>query len=308
MANSKQRPIGEIAGITSSAVVQLNRAGINTIADLLAADYEQVAVLMDCFDDAAKVIKEAKRMIEQDDRAARAEAESRPAVRPARVPRHTPAHASHADSLAASHATNPHAMSPRSARVLMNPSHAAGARIDGPAATDAAPATRAFESPIMEALSMGLTQGAPANEPHRATIGRRLSVASRLLASPGSDAEPIAAVLLEAVEAGAIPMERAIKAFGPEVARVLDEAMAIRAVPVSPSGRLPQYYMDMAAKASTPARRVCAAFQLWWLEQPAAQAPGASTWYAKLIAEALEAGEPNTLIAALSDRMRRRAA
>ncbi len=307
MTTTNQRPIAEISGISSSAVVQLNRAGINTIADLLAADYEQVAVLMDCFDDAAKVIKEAKRMLEQADQAARAEAESRPAVRPIRVPRHTPA-PTHADSPAASHAMSPHAMSPRSARVLMNPSHAASARIDGPATTDAAPATRAFESPIMEALSMGLTLGAPANEPHRATIGRRLSVVSRLLASQGSDAEPVAAVLLEAVEAGAIPMDRVIKAFGPEVARVLDEAMSIRAVPVSPSGRLPQYYMDMAAKASTPARRVCAAFQLWWLEQPAAQAPGASAWYAKLIAEALEAGEPNTLIAALSDRMRRRAA
>ncbi len=305
MANSKQRPIGEIAGISSSAVVQLNRAGINTIADLLAADYEQVAVLMDCFDDAAKVIKEAKRVLEHEEQAAREEAQARPAVRPIRVPRAMPAPA-HAPTPIDS----PHAMSPRSARVLMNPSHAASARItSGNGATQAeSPAPQSFDAPIMDALSMGLTLAAPAGEPHRATIGRRLSVVSRLLASQGSDAEPVAAVLLEAVEAGAIPMDRVIKAFGPEAARVLDEAMAIRAVPVSPSGKLPQYYLDMAAKASTPARRVCAAFQLWWLEQPSAQAPGASTWYAKLIAEALEAGEPNTLIAALSDRMRRRAA
>lgn len=59
---SKDTPITELPGIAPSAVVQLNRIGIVTTGDLLSADYEQLAVLLDCFHDADRLIAEARRL------------------------------------------------------------------------------------------------------------------------------------------------------------------------------------------------------------------------------------------------------
>jgi len=271
--------ISEIPGISSSAVVQLNRMGITTIADLLAADYEQVAVLMDCFDDAAKVIKEAKKMVEP---------EPKPAGRTSRG----------------------HAGESKGAPDLKPPAHTRPATVGYPAprasskASSADSASTVWISHLERAFHL-TTQADSTGESPRAVAARRLGVASRVLASPGADCEAVVAVLIESLEAGSITPDVLVKEFGAEVARVADEAMAIRAVPVSPSGKLPKYYLEMAAKASNAARRVCAGFQLWWLDQPASNAPGASPWYAKLVMEALEQGEPDPVVSAFADRLRR---
>jgi hypothetical protein len=281
MANAKLS-ISVIPGISASAVVQLNRMGITTIADLLAADYEQVAVLMDCFDDAAKVIKEAKKMVE---------GEAKPSGKSSRV---QGAEAKFSTDLKA-----PVQARPPSAGY---PGPKAGSKSHQAHHTDA-PASGGsdlFERALRLTRELDQT-----SEPRRGVMARRLGVASRVLSSPGMDQEPVVAVLVESLENGSITPEMLVREFGPEIARVADEAMAIRAVPVSPSGKLPKYYLEMAAKASNAARRVCAGYQLWWMDQPASNAPSASPWYAKLVMEALEQGDPDPVVSAFADRLRR---
>ena len=52
MAKDKHR-IGEIAGISPAAVVGLNRIGIVTIHDLLHAEFDRVAYIVDDYNEAA---------------------------------------------------------------------------------------------------------------------------------------------------------------------------------------------------------------------------------------------------------------
>lgn len=273
-------PITELPNISNVAVVALNRLGIVTISELLAADYDRVSVVLESFDEATRLIKDAK-----------ARLRSEGGTPPRKVDKRTSTHSS-------SQPPPP-------------------------------PATQGFPSPNEGALSRAFayaTRGlliAGDDPGHRAALSRRLAVATLLLAQNAGEDETIAGLLLEPAEAGADPRELAGN-FGPGVGQILEECAGLRAVPVSPSGQLPRYYLDMARGASRSSRRVCAADLLCRVrataENPAAAArawggmfdsPTAAARYAAILGEALESGGPDPIVAQLRpaiERLRRSAA
>src|SRR3989442_15877199 len=61
MAKDRQT-VNELPGITASAAVALTRAGIVSMQDLLAAEFDRVAYVVDDYNEAARLVKEARRM------------------------------------------------------------------------------------------------------------------------------------------------------------------------------------------------------------------------------------------------------
>lgn len=142
-------------------------------------------------------------------------------------------------------------------------------------------------------------------EEARHALARRLSAAALLLEHGSPEDEPVAALILEGVEDGSVQANALDRVFSESLARTIEECTSLRAIPVSPLGKLPRYYLEMAARASAPARRVCAALQLSHLGLAAESgsrpdgSPGGVAWYARLLVEALESGGPEPLVAAL---------
>lgn len=239
---AKDKRINELPGITQSAVVGLNRIGILSLADLLAADFDRVAYIVENADEATRLMKEARRTLGTEaPRRRHVEAPSRARAAHQAPPAHAPAAVS-SDS------------SPLGAALAL-----AGRGLDG-----------------------------------RTSLAQRLAAVSMLLAHGGSDEELAAALVLEPTESGAVSFDDVASTLGPEIARVVDEAAALRAVPMLPTGKLPRYYLDMARAASPAARHVCAAFIPGLL----AHATGPQAYYAGLLIEGLEAGGPDEIVAA----------
>jgi hypothetical protein len=59
---AKDKRISELPGISTAAVVALNRAGIVSIQDLLSSEFDRVAYVVDDYNEAARLVKEARRM------------------------------------------------------------------------------------------------------------------------------------------------------------------------------------------------------------------------------------------------------
>jgi hypothetical protein len=274
---AKDIPISELPGIAPSAVVQLGRLGVNTAAELLRADYDQVAVLLDSFHDADRLLDEARRLVQPD--APPAKRAGRGAGRSRRVdhkPAHTPPPPSAPSPFADPRPTENHPMQPT-----------------------AQPAAMPDSGRLSDALAMAARGLNLAVNADRAALARRLAAAATLLHHASEEPEVAAALLVEPHEAGSVSIEEVSERFGARVAAALDECASLRAVPMSPSGRLPRLYQDMAARASRTARRVCAAHQLAVLESESSSddsVPAASLWYSRLLADALAAGGDDELV------------
>lgn len=270
-------PVAELPGISPAAVVNLNRLGIVTAGDLLAADYDKLAVQLESFDDASRLVKEARKV---------AGPEAPVAPHPTPV----------AEKAAPE---KPHTAAEKRA-------DRAAAEASAPRPAGEAPSAPTGLSLALAWASAGLdlSPGAP-GEAGRSALLRRLAASMTLLEGGATEQECSAALLIEAAEAGAAEPAQVKARFGGAVVAIVEECLSLRAVPVSPNGRLPKYYLDMAAKTSRPARRACAALQLAQVRrgqtttgQPASH-PGASPWYSRLLLEALEAGGPDDLVARL---------
>src|SRR5690554_5255454 len=61
---AKDKRISELPGISAGASVGLNRAGIVSLQDLLAAEFDRVAYVVDDYNEAARLVKEARKMLE----------------------------------------------------------------------------------------------------------------------------------------------------------------------------------------------------------------------------------------------------
>src|SRR6266850_1617246 len=59
---AKDKRVGELPGITASATEGLNRIGVVTLLDLLAADFDRVAYIVDDYNEAARLLREAKKI------------------------------------------------------------------------------------------------------------------------------------------------------------------------------------------------------------------------------------------------------
>jgi hypothetical protein len=123
----------------------------------------------------------------------------------------------------------------------------------------------------------------------RITLERRLASVGALLAYESTQLEILAALLLEQAEAG--KLSEIAEAVPEELESLLEECISLRAVPTLPSGKLPKYYMEMAAAASQSARRVCAALLL------AGRHHGSPHPRDAMLANALATGDDDPLVA-----------
>ncbi len=271
---AKDKRIGEIPGISASAAVGLNRLGIVTIHDLLAAEFDRVAYVVDDYNEAARLLREAKKIADAGS-GRRRSAHADPHV-PAPLSQSPPPTTTRAHHRAG---VQPHPQQP-------SEHHAPG--------TSAGPNTLGR---AMEMLAHGLSLAGESGAANRAVLARRLSAAATLVDDGASEAELMSCVVLEAVEAGAVRPEEVGPRYGQTVADLVEECTALRAVPMLPTGKPPRYYMEMAREASRESRRVCAAHLLATLEAGPDSLPGGA-WYAKLLLEGLEAGGPDELVGA----------
>jgi hypothetical protein len=260
---AKDKRIGEVPGISAAAVVALNRAGIVSLHDLLAAEFDRVAHVVDDYNEAARLVKEARRIADGGRRSKHAD----PLV-PGPLSQNQAPSASRHHSRSAAHAA------------------------------DAAPAAPAQEGEGILAGAMGLCmrgvrlEGEEAGE-RRSALAKRFEVGLILAGHGASEAELAAAMLVELGESGGVSAEEVESRCGAGVVALMEECGALRAVPVLPSGKAPKYYLEMAAGASREARRVCAAL----LVVAAGSMSGAGgQWHGRLLLEALESGGPEELV------------
>src|ERR1043165_6442236 len=84
---AKDKKINDLPGISQAALMGLNRSGIVTVNDLVAAEFDKVAYLLEDDNEAARLLKEARRMVEQQgSRKSRSQQDSAPAQAPSEIP------------------------------------------------------------------------------------------------------------------------------------------------------------------------------------------------------------------------------
>jgi hypothetical protein len=283
---AKEKRISELPGITQAAVVGLNRAGIVTIHDLLKEEFDRVAYVVDDYNEAARLVKEARKI-----------AEGRRGVKHGPDPLVPGPLSNNPQPNASRHHARSGSISHSSPAPTPAPSQA-----HPPAAAHAAPHSSEASAADGDGLLAGalplamrgiILTGDEAEE-GRTALARRLEAVALLLSHGGSEQEMAAALLLEAAEAGAIGPEDAADC-APNLEQLLEECGSLRAVPMLPTGKPPRYYLEMAKTASREARRVCAT-HLILAVKTGEPLPG-GPWYAKLLLESLEAGGPDELVA-----------
>jgi len=293
---AKDKKISDLPGITQAAVMGLSRSGIVTINDLVAAEFDKVAYLLEDYNEATRLVTEARRIAEhQNSRRSRGGPQSGQGQQPTQPPPEIPAPLTQRIvSDTSSPEPTPHRpMEPgRFARPQL-------LRIPPPPAPSGDSPLQLAMAIATRGLNLSDSPGVGHDE-SRAILAKRLSVAGLLLRYGASGADVIAALVLEPAESGAIGADEVASRFGPKVERTLEECASLRAVPMLPSGKLPRYYLDMARAAPLSARRVCAAFLPYLNEGPHGVSASA---YARLLCEALEAGGHDELIAACRNAM-----
>ena len=272
---AKDKRIGELPGISAAAAEGLSRIGVVTIQELLAAEFDRVAYVVDDYNEAARLLREAKKLAEAGG--------SRRSTRNSQPEPHVPS-----------------PLSPTPAPTTTRTHHLrAGTQPhpQQPSQPSAAGAGSAALAQAMAALAHSLSLTGEDATRNRAVLARRMSATAVVVDDGGSESELMACALLEAVEAGSMAAEDLARRFGQTVAELVEECTALRAVPMLPTGKPPRYYLEMARTATREARRVCAAHLLATLEDGPASLPGGA-WYAQLLLEGLEAAGPDELVAA----------
>lgn len=299
---AKDKRINDIPGISGAAIVQLTRIGIETIHDLLHADFDRVAYVLEDYKEATRLITEAQKV-------GKSKSEPKKHAKPS-----DGHHADHVVPPKPHVAPEPRSSEPRTeARSEARVEHRVEQRATetrtreggkhepttlkfGEHAAEKGPALSA-EGPLSIALGLaarGVSLADASDHEPRLALARRLAVTDLLLRYGGSESELIAGLLTEAVESGAVSPQEALARFGPDIWRVLEQATALRAVPLLPSGKPPKYYTEMATSALLPARRVCAAFLTQSLASGGPES--ISLFHARLLLDALKAGGSDDLV------------
>lgn len=265
---AKDKRIADLPGISQANIVALSRMGLLTATDLINADFDRISVVIEDFNEAARLVKEARRSSEPRKKNEAPASPASPGTIAIPVPR------------TAARSSTPVAGQRPSSTMRTNhtsqTNHSGQSNQSGPAGA----LSRAL------AIAAGSVGEGPDWKRH---LSRRLEAARLLLENDGSADEVAASLLLEGYENGSL---REDDSLGQELSSLLEECVALRAVPVLPTGALPRYYLQMASAASTAARRVCAAELL---------AGGDDRGRADLLAAALLEGEEDPLVSRVAD-------
>jgi hypothetical protein len=264
--------LSELPGVSPAAVVALERVGFLSCSDLVAADFHRVAYILDDYNEATRLVREARR-------------------------------ACGLENGTGKDAPDPLPPGPLTSTVVNR--QRVSAKV-GPASTPTqtpplAKGDRMGLSAALGVLSIGLNDPAGGD---RDALRRRMGVMMNLLEHGASESELVAAGCLEAVESGALEVAELAQELGRNAVSLVEECMTLRAVPVLPTGRLPPMFVSAARNASPEARRVCAAHLVLLAST------GGDPSYMKLHLEALRAGGTDDIVeaAAAAVRETRRAA
>ena len=211
-------PISQLKAATPAMVMSLNKKGITSVGDLLAASFDEVAYQLDSFDDAEDLIKEARQ---------------------------------HADANGGNteHASPTKAQAPREEDTTMpEPGHNDERQQDqGDAANQQAEKPQPKPKPssgqvglatAMQAV-LSLDGGAFASMEASSAAAQRLAAAALIIQHGGGEDEAVAAGLLDTIDPKAPSVDRndASVRFGEPAVDLLERAELLLTVPMSPSGK-----------------------------------------------------------------------
>ncbi|MCW5757590.1 MAG: hypothetical protein KIT54_10175 [Phycisphaeraceae bacterium] len=224
-------PISQLRSATPAVVMSLNKKGISTVGDLLAASFDEVAYQLDSFDDAEVLIQEAKQAAnskptQPSAQTAQEDAMSQPA--PDERPQKAPAAA---------------------------PSSAPRSKPNAPKATSG----QVGLATAMQAV-LSLDGGAFASMEASSAAAQRLAAAALIIQHGGGEDEAVAAGLLDTIDPKAPCVDRndAAVRFGEPAVDLLERAELLLTVPMSPSGKPSNVHAKLVEVADDSAMLVAA--------------------------------------------------
>lgn len=266
-------PLSTLKVTTPSMVVALSRNGIVTVHDVLTRPLDEVAYLLDSYDDAEALIVAAQEFMEhrgQDSGTGAGQSGARRQDKPQPQPGKGPAGASgaggngvgggaggtgggaKAEQRPEKTAARPILRTPSRPRKSGSPPVSAGRsrKQTMPEST----------SPFADAVSLAMSFSGPVAG-SGSEKAHRLTTAVIVLGCGESEDQAIAAVLVEPIHREVEPMDRhrIRERYGDGAADLLDEVDALMSVPMSPSGRTSPAYKRSVEQASEGALVVAGA-------------------------------------------------
>jgi hypothetical protein len=255
---TKDKRLAELPQISPAAVVALERVGCLSCSDLVGADFERIAFVLDDYNEATRLVREARRACGIGIGATRESGDPAP-----------PGPLTGAVGTRMPRTTSRGAAPPAPARSY------GGESMDLNSA--------------LGMLALGLNTNGGLD---REGLKRRLMAMLVMLDRDASEVELLAASLLDPVECGTLQEADVQQQFGKTIAALVDDCLQLRAIPVLPSGRLPRAYLDRSRAAPREARRVCAAH----LTALASAGGCEDDRYMRLHLDALRAGDDEEMV------------
>jgi len=259
-------PLSTLKVTTPSMVVSLSRNGIVTVHDVLTRPLDEVAYLLDSYDDAEAVILAAQEFMEhrgQDSGVGAGQSGARPKDKQQGTPASDKGPggpsggggggSAKAEQRSEKPAPRPILRTPSRPRKSGSGSASSSGKSRKQNMTD--PKNR-FADAVSLAMSFsGPVAGSASEKAHR------LTTAAIVLSCSEDEDQAIAAVLVEPIHREVEPMDREQirERYGASAAGVLDEVDALMAVPMSPSGRPSPAYRRSVEQASEGAMMVAGA-------------------------------------------------
>jgi hypothetical protein len=216
-------PISHLQSATPSVVMSLNRKGITTIGELLAASFDEVAYQLDSFDDAEVLITEARKAA----KAQAQNAEDQPETTNDQSTQEDAAMSEQGQGQNQGGDNRGENQKPRNA--------------DTPKPRREAPKPTSGQVGLATAMQavLSLDGGAFASMEASSAAAQRLAAAALIIQHGGGEDEAVAAGLLDTIDPKAPCVDRddATVRFGEPAVDLLERAELLLTVPMSPSGK-----------------------------------------------------------------------
>lgn len=209
-------PLSQLKAATPAMVMSLNKKGIATVGDLLAASFDEVAYQLDSFDDAEDLIKEARRHADAQSQKTKAQS---PAEEDPAMHEQGQNHDEQQQQPEQQHQSKPQPEAQRPSQPK-------------PTSGQVGLAT------AMQAV-LSLDGGAFASMEASSAAAQRLAAAALIIQYGGGEDEAVAAGLLDTIDPKAPSVDRndASVRFGEPAVDLLERAELLLTVPMSPSGK-----------------------------------------------------------------------
>ncbi|MFI4883392.1 MAG: hypothetical protein ACIAQU_12495 [Phycisphaerales bacterium JB064] len=213
-------PISQLKAATPAMVMSLNRKGITTVSDLLAASFDEVAYQLDSFDDAEVLINDARRHAEARTEQPKAQAPSQEEA--TMQEQGQPQDQNNTDQPKADQ-PKPQGQPQPQQKPKTQPKPATG---------------QVGLATAMQAV-LSLDGGAFASMEASSAAAQRLAAAALIIQHGGGEDEAVAAGLLDTIDPKAPCVDRndASVRFGEPAVDLLERAELLLTVPMSPSGK-----------------------------------------------------------------------